>query len=423
VFSSDSGKSVHEHAAGSIEATETKVRTGPRKRVALLLSAAQPCNRDIISGIAETIRERGLRWELFLDEDFHPGLEGIAHWDGDGVIASFDDPRVERALQACTVPLVGVGTSSRDARGYPPAVPFVASDEQALVRAAYEHLIEQGFSHFAMFSQPQRAGVRYPAEREQAYREIVARDGGEAVVYPGSKTSPQLWRQGMAALAQWLHQLPKPVGIIALTEARARLLMQACELAGYAVPAQVGIIAIDHGTPAGTLTAMPLTAVLPGSQEMGRRAACVLDQLLQGSEVGMQPIMVPPAGIRSGASCMAQRRCHPHVMRALHFIRQHARRRIKTEQVADYVGISRSWLEFHFKRELGHTVHEEILCFKLQEAKRMLSSGAADLRDVAVRCGFNSLQYLYAVFAREVGCTPRAWQERELRQPEELEAA
>ncbi|MDI9682556.1 AraC family transcriptional regulator, partial [Burkholderia cenocepacia] len=27
--------------------------------------------------------------------------------------------------------------------------------------------------------------------------------------------------------------------------------------------------------------------------------------------------------------------------------------------------------------------------------------------EVAIRCGFTSLQYMYAVFRRELGCTPR----------------
>jgi LacI family transcriptional regulator len=396
------------------------MRTAPRKRVALLLSAAYPCNRDIITGIADTIRQRGLEWNLFLEEDFEPDLVGIGEWDGDGIIANLDDPQVVRALQGCRVPVVGLGASRSD---YPAGVPFVASDEQALVRAAYDHLVEQGFPHFAMFSQPQRAQTRFAAEREHAFARLVAQDHDVPRIYCGPDTSPQLWGNGMGALVQWLHELPKPVGVIAVTEARARLLMQACELAGYSLPSQVGIIAIDHGSPARDLAAVPLTTVVPGTQEMGRRAGWLMHQLLHGISLSLQPVLVAPVGIEIGASCTCPRPYHPHVMRALHFIRRHARRRIKTEQVADYIGISRSWLEFHFKRELGHTVHDEILRFKLEEAKRMLRDGDANLNEVAVQCGFTSLQYLYTVFARELGCTPRVWQERELTQLAERAAA
>jgi LacI family transcriptional regulator len=390
------------------------VKPGARKRVALLLNAAYPCNRGIIAGIADTIRQRGLEWNLFLEEDFHQDLGGIGKWDGDGIIANLDEPQVAHALQGCQVPLIGLGVSRRDPGTYPAGIPFVASDEQALVQLAYEHLIEQGYPHFAMFSQPERAGTRFVGEREKAFAGLTACDNGDALIYAGPD---------MGALVQWLLELPKPVGIVAVTEARARLLMQACELAGCALPSQVGIIAIDHGSPARELAAVPLTSIVPGAQEMGRQAGVLLHQLMHGMRPATAPVLVAPGGLQVGASCALQRPYHPHVMRALHFIGRHARRRVKTEQVADYVGISRSWLEFHFKRELGHTVHDEILRFKLEEAKRMLRGGAGNLSEVAIECGFNSLQYLYTVFGRELGCTPRAWQEREMQPLAERAAA
>ncbi len=99
-------------------------------------------------------------------------------------------------------------------------------------------------------------------------------------------------------------------------------------------------------------------------------------------------------------------------MRALHFIRQYACQGIKTAQVASYVGISRSALEMSFRRELGRSVHDEILGFKLAAAAVALQEGAPSLAEVARRCGFTSAQYLHSVFRREFGCTPRQYQQR-----------
>jgi LacI family transcriptional regulator len=99
-------------------------------------------------------------------------------------------------------------------------------------------------------------------------------------------------------------------------------------------------------------------------------------------------------------------------MRARHFIRQYACQGIKGDQVADYVGVSRSTLEFYFQQELACSVHDEILRFKLDAATTMLAQGNCSVTDVALRCGFTSVQYLLAVFKRELGCTPREYQER-----------
>jgi LacI family transcriptional regulator len=41
----------------------------------------------------------------------------------------------------------------------------------------------------------------------------------------------------------------------------------------------------------------------------------------------------------------------------------------------------------------------------------MLAKRDASSAEVAIRCGFTSLQYMYAVFKRELGCTPREYQD------------
>ena len=76
------------------------------------------------------------------------------------------------------------------------------------------------------------------------------------------------------------------------------------------------------------------------------------------------------------------------------------------------MGVSRSSLEAHFRHELGRSVHDEILHFKLDAAKTLLTREPGQVADVAVRCGFTTVQYMHAVFKRELGCTPREFQQR-----------
>jgi len=147
---------------------------------------------------------------------------------------------------------------------------------------------------------------------------------------------------------------------------------------------------------------------------MGRTAAHLLHQMLHGhgAQFADKRILVPPAGINVLASSRHEARNHPHVMQAMHFIRQYACQGIKTEQVADYVGVSRSSLDWYFRRELGRSVHDEILRFKLDAARRMLQQSHGNVAEIAVSCGFTSVQYMHAVFKRELGCTPREYQEQ-----------
>ncbi len=381
-----------------------------RYRIALLFNANKGYDRDVIAGVAEYKRTHQLNWDLFIEDDFRSRLDGIAAWNGDGIIADFDDPDVTAALKGCHAQVIGVGGSYADPAGYPAGVPYVATDNERMVALAHEHLIDAGLSSFAMYSVPSAPGKRWALERERAFGRRMRRDHAEALIHRGLDGGVADWERGMDELVAWLRSLPRPVGIIAVTDARARHLIQACAVAGLVVSRDVAIIGIDNDPLAQALATVPLSSVIQGTGEMGRTAARLMHSALIGQHVGATRIVVPPVGINVQASCARTAEHHPHVTRALHFIRQQARRGIKSEQVADYVGVCRSGLDAHFRRELGHSVHEEILRYKLEQAKHCLASGELKIADVATQCGFTSVQYLYTVFAREVGCTPRDYQ-------------
>ncbi|POM14632.1 Xylose operon regulatory protein [Burkholderia cepacia] len=63
-------------------------------RIALLFNANKVYDREIISGIGQYLRSTRVVWDLFLEDDFRCRLAGIEHFDGDGIIADFDDPAV-----------------------------------------------------------------------------------------------------------------------------------------------------------------------------------------------------------------------------------------------------------------------------------------------------------------------------------------
>jgi len=376
-------------------------------RIALLFNANKIYDRQIIAGIADYLKSTRVDWDLFMEEDFLSRTVGIQHWRGEGIIADFDDPTVIEALAGLRIPVVAIGGSYADESQYPARVPYVATDNIKLVRLSYDHLIEQGLRRFAFYGLPPLSGNRWAQERESAFCRMLAEDGLEGMVYRGSPTSAGGWGRALEDMFAWVRSLPKPIGIITVTDARARQLLQACVLADVPVPEQIAIVGIDNDPMVQLLNRIPLTSVIQGAEEMGRRAAQLLHHLLHGGDHSNTRIIVPPVGVSVQTSSLHQPPKSQHVMRARHYIRQFAHLGIKTEQVAQYVNVSRSLLEEHFKRELKKTVHEVVLEQKLEKARGMLKDKSISLAEVAVRCGFTSLQYMYTVFRREHNCTPR----------------
>jgi LacI family transcriptional regulator len=260
-----------------------------------------------------------------------------------------------------------------------------------------------GLQRFAMFSLPEAPESRWAQEREQAFQRLMAGQRMDACVFRGCATSAASWDEAVRGQIAWLRGLPKPVGVIAVTDARARQLLQACAIAGISVPEQVALVGIDNDPLVRMLARIPLTSVIQGAEEMGRTAAQLLEQMLHGAPPAQRRILVAPAGINVLASSRHKPVKHPHVMRACHYIRQYACQGIKTDQVADYVGVSRSSLEGHFRQELDCTVHDMILRLKLEAAKEGLKDGRRSIEEVALACGFTSIQYMHLVFKRELG--------------------
>ncbi|MFS2136931.1 XylR family transcriptional regulator [Duganella sp. Dugasp56] len=387
-------------------------------RIALLFNANKAFDRDVVAGIASYLRDADVAWDLFLEEDFRLRLAGFEHWQGDGIIADFDDPAVAAVLSRSSVPVVAVGGSYASEAEYPCDVPYVATDNAAIVKLAHQHLAEAGLRRFAMFSQPATGEHRWALERENAFHDLMERDRMEVEIFRGGDTSVAAWNESVRSLICWLHSLPKPIGIIAVTDARARQLLQACAIAGIAVPEQVALVGIDNDPLVRALGRIPLSSVIQGGEQIGAAAARLMDGMLHGVPPAELRLLVPPAGVNAQASSRHQAVNHPQVVLACHFIRQYACQGIRGQQVAAYVGVSRSSLETYFRQELGCSVHDAILRFKLEAAKMGLESGGASMADVAQGCGFSSAQYMHLVFKRELGGTPRAYRSRALGEAE-----
>jgi LacI family transcriptional regulator len=237
---------------------------------------------------------------------------------------------------------------------------------------------DSGLPNLAMYSLSEAPGNRWAQERKAAF----ARLAPGAPVHRGLETRAIDWNRALEALTDWITPLPKRAGIVAVTDARARHLMQACTVAGIAVPEQVAIVGIDNDPWSRSLSRIGLSSVRQGTHEMGRIAARLLHQMLHGARKASQRVVVPPAGLNQQASSRHTRPFSVQAMKARHFIRQHSCQGVKNEQVAAYVVEPRSTLEHRFRVELGTTVHQEPLRHRLEAARELLQH--ADLSIAAV---------------------------------------
>lgn len=383
-----------------------------RFRITLLFNANKVYDRKVIEGVGEYLQASQCDWDIFIDEDFRCRIDSVKAWLGDGVIADFDDPAIEQALSGADIPVVGVGGSYHRDEDYPKAH-YIATDNHALVKLAFEHLKEKGLNHFAFYGLPHDDTHRWAQEREHAFRQLAAEGNYRSSVYQGMETAPENWKHAQNRLSDWLQNLPAHTGIIAVTDARARHLLQVCEHLGIAVPEKLCVIGIDNEELTRYLSRVALSSVAQGSRQMGYQAAKLLHRLLGGQgTLPVQRVLVPPMKVVERRSTDYRSLHDPAVIQAMHFIRNHACKGIKVEQVLDEVGLSRSNLEKRCRDETGSTIHNLIHQEKLNRACEFLAASTLSINEISQMCGYPSLQYFYSVFKKAHGITPKEYRDR-----------
>ncbi|RKF14330.1 helix-turn-helix domain-containing protein [Alginatibacterium sediminis] len=379
-----------------------------RYKITLLFNANKVYDRQVIQGIGDYLQASQCDWDVFLEEDFVSRLDSLSRWHGDGIIADFDDPEVAKVLQDKNVPVVAVGSSFQNPAQYPD-LPYVATDNEALVQAAFEHLRLKGLEHFAFYGMPENPNNRWAIEREQLFQKVVNANGYECSIYRGLETTPDSWQYAINRLADWVQSLPHPVGVLAVSDARARHILQVCDHLGLIVPDRLSVIGIDDEDLTRHLSRVSLSSVAQGCRSMGFEAARLLHKQLQGQTVRSVRKLIGPDRVIERQSTDFKALSDPYVIQAMHFIRHNACKGIKVDQVLDFVKVSRSNLENRFKDDIGHSVHQEIHQAKLNQAMNLLRNTDLSTNDIAELCGYPSLQYMYAVFKKDMGMTPKAY--------------
>ena len=78
-------------------------------------------------------------------------------------------------------------------------------------------------------------------------------------------------------------------------------------------------------------------------------------------------------------------------------------------QVAESIGMPLRKLNAKAKHELGHSVLDEIIRLRIEEAKHLMLASDDKLSAIAATTGFCNASYFSKVFHRQTGATPRAW--------------
>jgi LacI family transcriptional regulator len=379
----------------------------PNRRVAVVIEASNAYARGLLAGIHRHVREHD-PWTVFLPEHGRgaPPLESLTRWHGDGVIARIETRATAKALETLRRKL-GIPVIDVSAARLIPDLPYVETDDAAIATVAADHFFERDFRHFAFLGDDR---FQWSENRCRAFVEAVAGKGHDVAVYSHHrrKMAPA---DDDAAVESWLAGLPKPVALLACYDIRGLQAIDACRRAGIAVPDEVAVLGVDDDDVLCGLASPPLSSVIPDAIGAGRRAAELLEQLMQGKPLEGSEWLLPPLGIATRQSTDVLAIDDPLVVAAVRQIRDHACDGIKVTDVVRSLKTTRRALENRFTKRVGHTPHEEIARVQFRRVEQLLRETELSLAAIASRAGFKHTEYMTVAFTKRHGMPPSRWRQ------------
>lgn len=390
-------------------------------KVVLLIESSRASGRALLRGVANYThhhRPWSFYWEPSGLETAHTGLKGL---DADGVIFR-DVGTLKAEVLRLGIPAVVIGHAGGEVRG----LINVVTDSAEIGQMAADHLLQCGFRHFAFFGyateMPGSGGqpleqTTWSKHRLDAFSRRVAEAGfSPPAVYILPSWEPD-WPQNRDQLAGWLSRLPTPLGVMACNDDCAVQVIEACKLAGLAVPDRVGIVGADNDEVVCGLADPPLTSVALNFERAGYEAAEALEKLMRRSKPQSVSINVPATHLAARRSTDVVAVEDPRLAKALRFVRNNVNRPISVDEVARAAGASRRVLERRFRERLGRSVLHEIRRVRTNEIARLLVETTWSISRIADTLGFEDDRHFSRYFYSVKSLSPLAFRKKFGAQP------
>jgi LacI family transcriptional regulator len=363
-----------------------------------------PHRESFFEGVLKYANDTKRNWSYITGlESLSMSVLDLVGWPGDGVLAALFTEEEAACAASLPIPVVNISCGLKVS-----PVPRCTADFKAMGDLAATHLLDKGFQSFAYFG---LADVGYSVQRLEGFAARIAKAGFKPSVFlskPTFRLAGSDWLQQNHQLAEWLLGLNRPIGLFAVSDYRARQVLDACRLVGLKIPEEVAIVGVDNERIICDHVHPTLTSIARNNQLEGYRAAETLDRLIQGEEVSLEQDSIPPLEIVERASTATFAVSDPRLRNALNYLHLHIEDPLSIDDVTRHAGVSRRWLEYAFREALGESPYQYLRRQRLAHARRLLANEpTAKIYNVAQRSGFTSAKQLTIAFHQDYGMSPR----------------
>jgi LacI family transcriptional regulator len=382
-----------------VHSSHEPIRPRATREIFLILPRHHGPNREVARGIFEFAYPRH-RWVMFFVEQTERAILSIRDKpNAAGVIGQFGRDELAAAACALSIPVVSVhgGISY-------PGLPQVGIDRYRQGEYVATWFLHNGFPHCGFYG---LGGEPFSDAQQAGFEAVMQMAGRQSLsITPSARQKVQSGSVYPNPVHRWLLAAPKPFAVYCPNDILANELSAFCLQMQLAIPRDVLILGADNDELL-CLGCLPaLSSIRLPYRELGRRAAALLERMIEQATVQHAPELVHEPDIVERQSTVFQHVNDQSVERALQWMREHCAHGINVEDVARAAGVSLRSLEVRFLATVGRTPRKELSRLRLELVKRLLREQSLTLEQIADKCGFSSGIYLSQFFRREAGMTP-----------------
>jgi LacI family transcriptional regulator len=379
------------------------------KKIVLLITPSREHTRGLLNGIVSYAHIQN-DWSFLRPITYRmpksrqyllPILKEI---QPDGIIMR--EPREMEAIINLGIPTVAF-TYSREEF---PNIVNVVTENGEIGEMGAEHLIKCGFQNFAFCGFDDWWWSRL---RRDMFAKTVTKAGYETCFYklPRAKIH-RTWYKEVHIIADWLKNLPKPIGLMACNDDRGELVLEACKIAGLRVPDDVAVLGVDNDKLICSLSTPPLSSIALNVEKSGYKAAALLNTMMRERKPREEILSINPIQVIQRQSTDILAINDSEVVEAIRYIRNHVTSAIQVNDVANSVSLSRRVLEKRFRKVLKHSIRDEIQHVRIERIIYLLSETNMTISEISQMMNFPSTANFSRYFYRAKGISPAAYRKK-----------
>ncbi|MCB1069142.1 MAG: substrate-binding domain-containing protein [Verrucomicrobia bacterium] len=352
-------------------------------------------------GVLDYAQRHG--WDVISSHHMPESAFNIPALDGQIVEIGPNDRRRRQLTEAFPGPVVGL-----EDFGAGLEVPRVHTDNYAVGCLAAEHFLERGFRRFATLC---RADYAYVRDRLRGFHDTIGgMNGGLPCLDIKLKTfwsdTNHVGKEYRASSLQKLLAIDRPAGVFCVDDDDAAGLIRSLIKRNVSIPEEIAVVGVNNDPLTCPYGLVPITSIDPGFENIGYRAAELLDRMMQGKHIPPKTHLVPPRGLVVRRSSDIRAVEDLQVARALRFIWDHPENRKAVADIAAHVKLPIRTLQWRFNKAMGYSLQDEVTKLRIERIKERLIQSDKSIRQIADEMDFSSVQYLIRLFRKETGVSP-----------------